>query len=147
MIYNLTRNFQGGMVVMKDNLRGSLNKITAGILAAFCALAIMLAANTAEAGANVDWKYTSITTEPGKCVVKGYFYNNGNAGARVMKMVFTGNVAGRNINCTFQGNNIGVGYVAPGDRRNWVFTISDNYFKSYNNNPKVNLSYNVTFGN
>ena len=135
---------------MKEKWRGGWipDKVATGILAVFCALAIMLAANTAEAGADIHYRVTGISVEPGKCIINGYFYNNGNAGAYVKKMHFTGLVDGVSLNATFRGNNISVGYVDSGGRRYSNFTIMDHNFKSYNSNPSHrDLESYVTFGN
>ncbi len=124
-----------------------MKKIFAGFSGVFCAVAIMLAAHTAEAGADIHYRVTGISVEPGKCVINGYFYNNGDDGAYVKKMHFTGTVDGISLNVTFKGSNINVGYVDSGSRRYWSFTVLDHNFKSYNSNPSRDFDSYVTFGN
>lgn len=117
------------------NAMNSLNKVTAGILAAFFALAIMLAAHTAEAGAVVNWKTTKVTTERGKCIIRGYFYNTGDKSGNVDKIKFTGNVAGIDLSATTRVSAT----VGPNGRKDWSFTIVDSKFTS-NSNPKWSVS-------
>ena len=122
---------------MKEKWRGVWlpDKVATGILAVFYALAIMLAANTAEAGAVVNWKTTKVTTERGKCIVRGYFYNTGDKSGNVNQIKFTGNVDGVELNTT---TRVSVA-VGSNGRKDWTFTIVDSNFTS-NSNPKWNVS-------
>ena len=125
----------------------SRNKIAASVMAVFFALAVMLSGNVAEAGADINYEINGVRIEPGRLIIEGYFYNSGDAGARIKKMHFTGSVAGRKINVVFSGSNLNVKYLGADEVRYWTFTITDSYFTGYDDNPARSLRSYVTFGN
>ena len=113
-------------------------------MAMFFALAVMLSGNVAEAGAYIQWEFTSVTVEPGRCIVSGYFYNDGDDEARVKEFYLVGNIAGIRVRTTIPMNT---GYISPGDIKHWTFRISDDDFTNYDNEPYWNLHAEVAFRN
>ena len=143
----ILERFEGGLVTMRG-LYAILNLFTGRAFAIFFAAMIvssiyMCQSNVAEAGANIYWKTTSVSIEPGKAVVRGYFYNVGNATAAVNKFTLNGYIAQYKINVTYAGSNITVGYVSPGKNVNWTFTVTDRSISYYDSNPRYNFDYHV----
>ena len=101
--------------------------------------------NVAEAGASIHWKTTSVSLVPGKAIVRGYFYNNGNSSAAVTKFEMWGYIAQYKINVTYRDSNITVGYVGPGNRVDWTFTVLERAINYSSNNPRYNFDSRVTW--
>lgn len=101
--------------------------------------------NIAEAGANIRWQTTSVSLVPGKAIVRGYFYNNGNSGAYVNQMKIWGSIDSFRINVTYSGSNISVGYLGAGTRVDWTFTILERAINYSSSSPRYNFDWNVTF--
>lgn len=101
--------------------------------------------NIAEAGANINWKTTSVSIEPGRAIVRGYFYNTGNARAAITKFEIWGYIAQYRMNVTYSGRNITVGSLGAGNKINWTFTITDNSISYYDSNPRYNFNSRVTW--
>ena len=101
--------------------------------------------NVAEAGANINWKTTSVSLEPGRAIVHGYFYNTGNSRAGITKFEIWGYIGPFRMNVTYSGSNLGVGSLGGGNRINWTFTIRDNSISYYDSNPRYNFNSRVTW--
>lgn len=105
--------------------------------------AIFLCQNsTVEAGANINWQTTSVTLEPGKAIINGYFYNDGNSGANVIKMIINGTIAQYNVNGT---TDVSGAFVEAGGRVDWHFVILDGNISYSDSNPQYNFNTNVSW--
>lgn len=106
--------------------------------------AIFLCQNgTVEAGANINWQTTSVTLEPGKAIIKGYFYNDGNSGATVTQMAINGTIAQYNINANT--SDIANPFVGAGSRVDQTFVIWDGNISYSDSNPQYNFNTNVSW--
>lgn len=101
--------------------------------------------NVAEARANINWKTTSVSIEPGKATINGYFYNDGDAGAEITKFEISGYIEQYDINATFSGSTLTVGSLGANKKINWTFVIKNNTFYDYNSNPIYDFDSRVTF--
>ena len=127
-------------------MKSVLKIFTGKALAIFFVIAsvtFMWQSDVAEAGANINWKTTSVEIQPGRAIVKGYFYNTGNARGAVTRFVMRGYIAQYKINVTYSGSNITVGSIGPGNRINWSFTITDRSISYYDSNPRYNFNSTV----
>ena len=108
----------------------SRNKIAASVMAVFCALSILFAANIAEAA--IGFQPTRVEVTRGKYSVTGYYYNSGDSVGTATQIRFIGNIGQYIIDVT---KPIGFSIrVSPGKRIESTWTIPDARFKSINLN-------------
>lgn len=119
--------------------------LIAAFLAAFTICAFQI--NVAEA-ASIDYTITDVHCGYGEFVMNGYFENHGSTGGSPTRVSFLGYVKYHNrdinVDVSFSGSNLTVGYIAPNSRRSWSFTISDSRFIYYNGEPLWNIRSVVT---
>ena len=119
----------------------SRNKIAASVMAVFCALSILFAANIAEAA--IGFQPTRVEVTRGKYSITGYYYNNGNSVSTATKIRFIGNI-GQYIVDVVRPLGILV-RVSPGGKIEATWTIPDARFKSINlNDTRWHLRATVT---
>ena len=98
---------------------------------AIMALAVIFAlcGNVAEAGADIYWETTDVILERGRCIIKGYFYNNGDESGTVNKMEMTVDVKDSDNNrlwkCAGTFKKVKGGYVPAGGQTENIFSITD----------------------
>ena len=102
-----------------------------------------------EANASIGFKTTNISLQNGRCIIYGYFYNNGNSGATVTSVRFVGNIydsSGKSMyNIDQIWNGTKAGYIAPGAQKSWSFTSDKNIYKYYRGNPEWNFNTTVSW--
>ena len=98
-----------------------------------------------EAGANINWQTTSVSIEPGKAVIEGYFKNDGDAGAGITKFEIWGYIAQYQMDATFSDDHLTVGYLGAGDTINCTFRIHYSSISYYDSNPRYSFKSRVTW--
>lgn len=117
-----------------------VGRLVATVLVAF-ALVFAAASPIASARASINYKLTGVSTQNGRAVLYGYFYNGGNSGGTVTEVNFLGYIGDVPIDVAATGMSL---YVSAGGSVDYTITITDGRISS-RTSENSKLSTNTVF--